>query len=95
MSFLCQNEPVNEALITIARKVPHQVGLVKLSKTQLRVLKAINVGEEVTALQISDRCDLSTSWASSNLKRICEKGYLNRKITIRDFGGTEFQYLKL
>ncbi|WP_102298043.1 MarR family transcriptional regulator [Vibrio cyclitrophicus] len=92
MSFLCQNEPVNEALITIARQVPHQVGLVKLSKTQLRVLKVINVGEEVTALQISERCDLSLSWASSLLRVLYVKCYLIRSSTSLDYGGVEFRY---
>ncbi|EAP93463.1 hypothetical protein [Vibrio splendidus] len=92
MSFLCQNEPVNEALITIARQVPHQVGLVKLSKTQLRVLKVINVGEEVTALQISERCDLSSSFSSTLLKGLVTKSYLTRCCGTRLLGGVEFRY---
>ncbi|WP_228010948.1 MarR family transcriptional regulator [Vibrio sp. OPT20] len=92
MSFLCQNEPVNEALITIARKVPHQVGLVKLSKTQLRVLKVINVGEEVTALQISERCDLSSSFSSTLLKGLVTKSYLSRRESSRLYGGVEYSY---
>lgn len=94
MSFLCQNKPVNEALITIARQVPHQVGLVKLSKTQLRVLNVIKVGEEVTALQISERCDLSTSWASTLLNKLFTKGYLERYRGSCEFGGIEFEYFK-
>ncbi|MBF4247475.1 MarR family transcriptional regulator, partial [Vibrio anguillarum] len=59
MGFLCQNEPINEALITAARIAPHQVALVKLSKTQLKVLSSIRWGEEVTSSQIADRLDLS------------------------------------
>ncbi len=45
MGFLCQNEPINEALITAARCFPHQVARVKPSKTQLKVLDAISVGK--------------------------------------------------
>ena len=90
-----QKGEVSHALVAAARLAPHQVKWVKLSKTQLKVLDSINQGEEVTAQLIAGRCDLSPSWASSNLKRICGKGYLSRKIVIRDFGGIEFQYLKL
>ncbi|MEZ8308112.1 MarR family transcriptional regulator [Vibrio cyclitrophicus] len=95
MSFLCQNEPVNEALITIARQVPHQVGLVKLSKTQLRVLKVINVEEQVTALEIAKRCDISRSFSSTLLKMLMKKGYLTRKSIAKRTGGVEFRYLVL
>ncbi|WP_254313910.1 MarR family winged helix-turn-helix transcriptional regulator [Vibrio coralliilyticus] len=92
MSFLCQNEPVNEALITAARFFPHQVARVKPSKTQLKVLDSINVGEKVTAAQIAHRCDLSESWASTLLKRLYEKHYLQRTGGVRQCGGVEFSY---
>ena len=93
MSFLCQNEPINEALITAARLVPHQVARVKPSKTQLKVLMSIRVGEEVTASQIAERLDLSDSWASSLLRSLYEKCYLERSSIGRDTGGIEFSYV--
>lgn len=92
MSFLCQNEPINEALITAARSVPHQVARIKLSKTQLRVLHSIRRGESVTASQIASRLDLSDSWASTLLKRLYEKNYLQRSGGVRQCGGVEFSY---
>ncbi|MFA0690640.1 MarR family transcriptional regulator [Vibrio splendidus] len=92
MSFLCQNEPINEALITIARVVPHQVGMLKLSKTQLKVLQSIKPGEQVTASQVAERCELSSSWASSLLKRLYEKCYLTRSSIGQVSGGIEFSY---
>ncbi|MCZ4371168.1 helix-turn-helix domain-containing protein [Vibrio diazotrophicus] len=92
MTFLCQNEPINEALITAARIAPHQVALVKPSKTQLKVLNAIKAGEKVTAAQIALRCDLSESWASTLLKRLYEKRYLQRTGGVRQYGGVEFSY---
>ena len=92
MSFLCQNEPINEALITAARSVPHQVARIKLSKTQLRVLYSIRRGESVTASQIASRLDLSDSWASTLLKRLYEKHYLQRSGGVRQCGGVEFSY---
>ncbi len=95
MSFLCQNEPVNEALITAARCFPHQVARVKPSKTQLKVLDSINVGEKVTAAQIAHRCDLSESWASTLLKRLYEKHYLQRTGGVRQCGGVEFSYFMI
>lgn len=94
MSFLCQNEPVNEALITAARSFPHQVARVKPSKTQLKVLDSINVGEKVTAAQIAHRCELSESWASTLLKQLTERSYLDRKAGARQSGGVEFHYVK-
>lgn len=92
MSFLCQNEPISEALITAARSVPHQVARIKLSKTQLRVLHSIRHGESVTASQIANRLDLSDSWASTLLKRLYEKHYLQRSGGVRQCGGVEFSY---
>ncbi|MEZ8970001.1 MarR family transcriptional regulator [Vibrio cyclitrophicus] len=94
MSFLCQNEPINEALITAARVVPHQVARVKLSKTQLRVLESISEGEMVTASQIAGRLGLSVSWASSVLKRVRDKHYLQRTGGVRNCGGVEYSYWK-
>lgn len=95
MSFLCQNEPVNEALITAARVVPHQVARVKLSKTQLRVLESLSEGEVVTAQQISERCELSQSWASSLLRTLSNRSYLVRQQVILDRGGVEYVYTRL
>ncbi len=92
MTFLCQNEPINEALITAARIAPHQVALVKSSKTQLKVLNSIKEGEKVTAAQIAHRCDLSESWASTTLLRLFEKAYLARYSKVRENGGIEFSY---
>lgn len=92
MSFLCQNEPINEALIAIARVVPQQVGMLKLSKTQLKVLKSIRQGEQVTPSQVAERCGLSPSWASSLLKGLVTKGYLTRRGDSRLFGGVEYNY---
>ncbi|MBF4237564.1 MarR family transcriptional regulator [Vibrio anguillarum] len=92
MGFLCQNEPINEALITAARIAPHQVALVKLSKTQLKVLSSIRWGEEVTSSQIADRLDLSESWASTLLKQLGSKLFLKRRSAIRQNGGIEFVY---
>lgn len=92
MSFLYQNEPINEALITIARVVPQQVGMLKLSKTQLKVLQSIRPGEQVTASQVAERCELSPSWASSLLKGGVNKGYLTRRGDSRLFGGVEYIY---
>jgi predicted transcriptional regulator len=93
MSFLCQNEPVNEALITAARIAPHQVALVKPSKTQLKVLNSIKEGEQVTAVEIANRCSLSTSFASTLLKTLMQKGYLIRKTMTERTGGVEFGYM--
>ncbi len=87
-----QNRDINHTLVAAARLVPHQVRLVKLSKTQLRVLDSIKQGEEVTAQQIAERCELSPSWASSLLKRLYEKCYLKRSSISPDRGGVEFSY---
>ncbi|MDZ5515879.1 helix-turn-helix domain-containing protein [Vibrio fluvialis] len=92
MGFLHKNTPINEALVAAARLVPHQVALVKLSKTQLKVLNSIIEGEKVTAAQIAQRCDLSESWASTLLKRLYEKHYLQRTGGGRQCGGVEFSY---
>ncbi|AQM21500.1 MarR family winged helix-turn-helix transcriptional regulator [Vibrio anguillarum] len=92
MSFLCQNEPINEALITAARLVPHQVARIKPSKTQLKVLSSIRWGEEVTSSQIADRLDLSESWASTLLNQLNCKLFLERRPNARQNGGVEFFY---
>lgn len=94
MSFLCQNALINEDLITAARNCPHQVVYVKPSKTQLRVLNSIKTGEEVTAQLISNRCDLSESWASTLLKQLFARRYLDRKPSPRQSGGVQFVYIK-
>lgn len=92
MTFLCPNEPINEALITAARSFPHQVVRVKPTKTQLKVLDAINKGESMTASQIAKRCDLSASFASTLLKGLVTKGYLSRRSDSRSLGGVAFIY---
>ncbi|HGF7167849.1 TPA: MarR family winged helix-turn-helix transcriptional regulator, partial [Vibrio mimicus] len=92
MTFLCKNEQLNEALITAARIVPHQVVRVKPTKTQLKVLDAIRVGESVTAQQMAERCDISQSFTSTLLKGLVEKGYLVREVDNRSFGGVEYKY---
>ncbi|PSU35193.1 MarR family transcriptional regulator [Photobacterium lutimaris] len=94
MDNLAQSGLIDPNLVRAARAVPHQVGLVKLSKTQLRVLQSIRCGEEVTAGDIAERCELSSAWASSLLRRLTEKGYLSRITGKQDTGGIEFQYLK-
>ncbi len=57
-----------------ARVVPHQVGLIKLSKTQLKVLQSIMPSEKITAEQIADRYELASSWISTLLKTVWERG---------------------
>lgn len=83
---------VSHALVAAARLAPHQVKWVKLSKTQLKVLDSIKQGKEVTAQLIAERCDLSSSWASSLLKRLYLRCYLTRVNVGLDFGGIEFRY---
>ncbi|PSU86645.1 hypothetical protein C0W42_19715 [Photobacterium kishitanii] len=51
------------------------------------------LGEKVTAEQIAERCDLSSSWASTLLKTVWERGYLVRTAFMREGGGITFQYL--
>ncbi|HIF9372546.1 TPA: MarR family transcriptional regulator [Photobacterium damselae] len=75
-----------------ARFAPHQVGLIKLSKTQLKVLQSIMPGEKVTAEQIAERCNLSSSWASTLLKTVWERGYLVRSSYVQMNSGLEFVY---
>ncbi|MCE7553616.1 MarR family transcriptional regulator [Aliivibrio fischeri] len=94
MSNLAKNEHIPEDLLKCVRSVPHQVGMLKLSKTQLIVLQSIKEGEEVTSSQIADRCGLSSSWASSLLKRLNEKCYLSRSYMQQLTGGVEFKYMK-
>ncbi|HIF9340686.1 TPA: MarR family transcriptional regulator [Photobacterium damselae] len=74
------------------RFAPYQFGLINLSKTQLKVLRSINPGEEVTSEQIAERCELSSSWASTLLKTVWERGYLKRTAFMREGGGYLFNY---
>ncbi len=74
MQICTKNEQINANLMEAARAVPYQVGLIKLSKTQLKVLRSIMLGEKVTAEQIAERCELSSSWASTLLKIVWEEG---------------------
>ncbi|PSU86944.1 MarR family transcriptional regulator [Photobacterium kishitanii] len=92
MQICTKNEQINADLMEAARAVPHQVGLIKLSKTQLKVLQSIMPGEKVTAEQIAKRCELSSSWASTLLKMVWERGYLKRTAFIREGGGVVFDY---
>nr|WP_036794895.1 hypothetical protein [Photobacterium kishitanii] len=92
MQICTKNEQINANLMGAARVVPHQVGLIKLSKTQLKVLQSIMPGEKVTAEQIAERCELSCSWASTLLKTVWERGYLVRTLIIRKNGGVNFLY---
>ncbi|MCG3844445.1 MarR family winged helix-turn-helix transcriptional regulator [Photobacterium damselae] len=92
MQICAKNEQINANLMEAARAVPHQVGLIKLSKTQLKVLQSIMPGEKVTAEQIAERCELSSSWASTLLKTIWERGYLVRTAYMREGGGVIFSY---
>lgn len=48
--------------------------------------------EKVTAEQIAERCELSSSWASTLLKTVWERGYLVRGGHVRMNGGLEFVY---
>ncbi|MEZ8533035.1 MarR family transcriptional regulator [Vibrio cyclitrophicus] len=89
-----QKGEVSHALVAAARLVPHQVKLVKLSKTQLRVLGSIKQGEEVTAQYIAKRCGLSPSWASSLLRQLNERRYLTRASISLERGGTVFTYYR-
>lgn len=92
MQNLAKNTPIDARLSAVARLLPHQVNYVRLSKTQLRVLQSINLGEEVTAVEIANRCEVSTSFASTLLKTLTQKGYLRRKVLTEKTGGVEFGY---
>lgn len=92
MQICTKNKQINANLMEAARVAPYQVGLIKLSKTQLKVLQSINPGEEVTSEQIAKRCDLSCSWASTLLKTVWERGYLVRAAFMREGGGYLFYY---
>ena len=94
MDNSAQSGPIDPNLVRAAQAVPHQVGLVKLSKTQLRVLDLVNEGELVGAIEVAKRADLSPSWCSTTLKRIWEKGYVSRRSVKRMNGGFEYVYLK-
>ena len=87
-----QKGELNHTLVAAARLAPHQVKWVKLSKTQLKVLDSIKYGEAVTAQQISERCNLSPSWASSLLRRLYQRCYLKRSHESLAFGGVLFKY---
>lgn len=93
MQICTKNEQINANLMGVARVVPHQVGLIKLSKTQLKVLQSIMPGEKVTAEQIAERCELSNSWASTLLKTVWERGYLVRERLINCNGSIAFTYI--
>ena len=95
MQNLAKNTPIDARLSAVARLLPHQVNYVRLSKTQLRVLQSISVGEQVTAVEVANRCDVSTSFASTLLKTLVIKGYLGRKVLTHESGGVEFGYLVL
>ncbi|MFH0267244.1 MarR family transcriptional regulator [Vibrio rumoiensis] len=95
MQNLAKNTPIDARLSAVARLLPHQVNNVRLSKTQLRVLQSINMGEQVTAVEIANRCDVSTSFASTLLRTLMIKGYLKRKVMTERTGGVEFGYLVL
>ncbi|UKA26706.1 MarR family transcriptional regulator [Photobacterium damselae subsp. damselae] len=95
MQICTKNEQINTNLMEAARAVPHQVGLIKLSKTQLKVLRSIERGEQVTPLDIVDRCNLSQSFASSLLRCLCEKSYLSRRAEPNKSGGVTYCYTKL
>ncbi|WP_051563807.1 MarR family transcriptional regulator [Enterovibrio calviensis] len=89
-----QTAPIDPRLANIARLLPHQINAVRLSKTQLKVLNAIRCGEQVTPEQISTRCDLSQSFASTLLKRLFEKAYIERRAESSQIGGLTYVYLK-
>ncbi|MFD2179650.1 MarR family transcriptional regulator [Veronia pacifica] len=84
--------PIAPRLSEIAREVPQQVNRVRLSKTQLRVLESIKRGETVTPYEIANRCEISTSFASTLLKRLFEKTYLVRRSESSRFGGLTYLY---
>jgi DNA-binding MarR family transcriptional regulator len=94
MDNLAQSGSIDPHLVRAARAVPHQVGLVKLSKTQLRVLQSIKCGEEVTAGDIAERCGLSAAWASTTLRRLSERAYLVRRVESKQVGGLCYLYEK-
>ncbi|EAS64676.1 MarR family transcriptional regulator [Photobacterium angustum] len=78
MQICTRIEQINSSLIGGACVVPHKVDLIKLSKTQLKVLQSIMSGEKVKAEQIAERCELSCWCASTLLKAVWERGYLVR-----------------
>lgn len=93
-NFEQKGEP-NHTLVAAAQLAPHQVKWVKLSKTQLKVLDSIKQGEEVTAQQISERCNLSPSWASSLLRNLYQRCYLTRANVGLGLGGVQFGYQRI
>lgn len=94
MQNCAQITPINQCLASAARQFPHQVSLVKPSKTQLKVLNSIKRGELVTPNDIADRCDLSSSFASTLLRRLYEKDYLSRRQNVTPGGGITYSYTK-
>lgn len=87
-----KKQTVDLKLAEAACRVPEQLHLVRLSKTQLKVLKTIVPSEKVTADQIASRCDLSKSWASNLLKALYDKKYVSRVGVHRSMGGMEYRY---
>ncbi|MEZ8095767.1 MarR family transcriptional regulator [Photobacterium swingsii] len=92
MQNCAQITPINQCLASAARQFPHQVSLVKPSKTQLKVLNSIKRGELVTPADIADRCNLSSSFASTLLRRLHERTYLTRKSETCVTGGIIYSY---
>ncbi|WP_158161270.1 MarR family winged helix-turn-helix transcriptional regulator [Grimontia hollisae] len=92
MQIQPQNGQIDPRLSHVARLLPHQINRVRLSKTQYRVLQAIKRGEQVTPKQIAERCGLSDSFASTTLKRLWEKSYLNRNCESDLTGGVVYLY---
>lgn len=92
MQIQPQNGQIDPRLSHVARLLPHQINSVRLSKTQFRVLQAIERGEQVTPNQIAERCGISNSFASTLLKRLCDKSYLKRSVKVRDLGGVLYVY---
>lgn len=93
MNNFYQSDPIDTRLMTIARVIPHQIVLIKLSKTQLKVLNEIKRGQ-VTSEHIAKRCGLSPAWASTLLRRLKEKSYLNRRLNTTEGGGITYTYSK-
>lgn len=89
-----QVRPIDQRLVDVARILPHQISLVRLSKKQLRVLSEIKRGEVVCSKDIADRCGLSLSSASTTLKHLWEKSYITRRANTATAGGVEYVYFK-
>ena len=85
---------IDENLSNIARRIPEQITLVKLSKTQMKVFLEIKRGELITPNDIADCCELSPAWASTILRRLYEKTYLDRRAESTQSGGLTYVYQK-